>query len=213
MISNITIALLAGTLLLLAVAVALPMRLAALFRQKATGPEVRLHQFRHHKWRYWEVRTDVDGTHIVHWGRLGETGTTKSLPASERDDVLEELALHRTAGFAELGDDDLYGLEIDFAVRGIGEAEARDRRHRAEAHLNQLLNGTGLGRIEGGSAGAGSMEVLAYVVDPEAATRLIEADLGGSEWADYTAIKVRAPRNTARRRLRAVSRNLLASGS
>lgn len=45
-----------------------------------------------------------------------------------------------------------------------------------------------MGMCDGGSIGSGSMEVCSYVVDFEVAKILIENDLAGTEFANYTRI-------------------------
>ena len=54
--------------------------------------------------------------------------------------------------------------------------------------MNEVLGWVGLGQCEGGNIGYGRMEVCCRVVDFELARRIIEADLVGSSFADYTRI-------------------------
>jgi hypothetical protein len=63
-----------------------------------------------------------------------------------------------------------------------------DKRHRLEDRLDDTLGWTGLGAVDGGSIGSGTMEVCAFVVDFDLAKKVIEADLAGTEFADYTRI-------------------------
>jgi len=54
--------------------------------------------------------------------------------------------------------------------------------------MNETLGWTGLGACDGGSIGSGSMEVCCFVVDFNAAKQVIEADLEGTEFGDYSRI-------------------------
>lgn len=70
----------------------------------------------------------------------------------------------------------------------MGAINDVEKRHRLEARLNETLGWTGMGMCDGGSIGSGSMEVCSYVVDFEVAKILIENDLAGTEFANYTRI-------------------------
>jgi hypothetical protein len=70
----------------------------------------------------------------------------------------------------------------------VGRADELERRVAVEDRMNELLGWTGLGHCDGGSSGMGTMEVCCFVVDFAIAKRVIEADLRGTDYANYTRI-------------------------
>lgn len=98
------------------------------------------------------------------------------------------LAPVRAAGFAELGDEELALLQIEYRIQGTGTAADLGKRIALEDRMNEVLGWVGLGQCEGGSSGYGTMEVRCLVVDFELARRVIEADLLGSRFDDYSCI-------------------------
>jgi hypothetical protein len=70
----------------------------------------------------------------------------------------------------------------------MGSAADLGKRHALEDRLNEVLGWVGLGQCEGGNIGYGTMEVCCLVVDFELARSMIEADLAGSAFADYSRI-------------------------
>ena len=54
--------------------------------------------------------------------------------------------------------------------------------------MNETLGWAGLGHCDGGSIGSDTMEVCCFVVDFDIAKSVIEADLQGTEFADFTRI-------------------------
>ena len=134
----------------------------------------------------------ADLTITEHWGKLGESGSTRDHELTEADDsndALEAvLAPAREAGFSELDDAELRLLLIEYPIHGMGSAADLSKRHALEDRMNELLGWVGLGQCEGGNIGYGTMEVCCLVVDFELARRVIEADLAGSTFADYSRI-------------------------
>jgi hypothetical protein len=134
----------------------------------------------------------ADLTITEHWGKLGESGSTRDHDITEADDpndVLEDiLASARSTGFTELDDDQIRLLLIEYRIQGMGNAADLSKRHALEDRMNETLGWVGLGQCEGGNIGYGTMEVCCSVVDFELARRVIEADLAGSAFADYTRI-------------------------
>jgi predicted DNA-binding WGR domain protein len=134
----------------------------------------------------------ADATITEHWGKLGESGSTRDhslTEADDPDDALEAvLASARANGFAELDEDDLQPLSIEYRLEGSGSSVDLSKRHALEDRLNEVLGWVGLGQCEGGKIGHGTMEVCCLVVDFELARRVIEADLAGSAFADYSRI-------------------------
>jgi hypothetical protein len=70
----------------------------------------------------------------------------------------------------------------------MGCGEDVEKRHRLQERMDETLGWTGLGHCDGGSIGSGTMEVCCYVVDFEIAKKVIENDLKGTEFEDYTRI-------------------------
>jgi hypothetical protein len=135
----------------------------------------------------------VDGSDVVeHWGALGEEGSTREHPIdekiSERENVERVLASAISDGFEPITLDDHAVLLIEYPVEGIGNTADLDKRHALEDGMNETLGWTGLGHCDGGSMGSGTMEVCCFVVDFETAKRVIEKDLEGTRFADYSRI-------------------------
>lgn len=141
---------------------------------------------------YWETWENEDGSHIVHWGELGTRGSSKTVksfwgkkPQEKIQKEIDGLVAH---GFAPIDPEDHAILLVEYAVDGMGARDDLDKRGRLEQRLNEALGWTGLGACDGGSIGSGTMEVCAYVVDFELAKKVVEADLIGTEFSDYTRI-------------------------
>ena len=135
-----------------------------------------------------------DSTITEHWGKLGDPGATRDHELTEADDpneVIEAvLAPARANGFIELNDADLQLLLIEYRIQGMGSPADRVKRQALEDRMNEVLGWVGLGQCEGGNIGYGTMEVCCLVVDFELARSVIEADLAGSIFEDYSRIFV-----------------------
>ncbi len=70
----------------------------------------------------------------------------------------------------------------------MGTTEDLNKRHKLEERMNERLGWTGLGECDGGSIGSGTMEVCNYVIDFDIAKKVIEDDLKGTIFSDYTRI-------------------------
>lgn len=139
----------------------------------------------------------ADCTITEHWGKLGELGDTRDHALSEADDESDALeavlASARATGFAELDDDALQLLLVEYPIQGMGSVADLEKRHALEDRMNEVLGWVGLGQCEGGSIGYGTMEICCLVVDFELARHLIEADLAGSRFDDYSRIFTQSP--------------------
>lgn len=134
-----------------------------------------------------------DGTITEHWGVVGEEGESREHKLangeSEEDGVLRILQPASEQDFAPIDMDDHSILLIEYAIeKSFGNAQELGKRHALEGRMNQTLGWTGLGACDGGSSGSGTMEACCYVVDFDIAKRVIEADLKGTEFGDYTRI-------------------------
>jgi len=133
-----------------------------------------------------------EGVLSEHWGVVGEEGELKEHKLSRKDN--EEQAIRdilrpaSEAGFSPMTTEDHIALVIEYAMKGHGTVADIDKRHSLEARMNETLGWTALGHCDGGSIGLGSMEVFCFDVDFEIAKRVIEHDLKGTEFGDYTRI-------------------------
>lgn len=133
------------------------------------------------------------GSKIVeHWGVAGERGQTaehklpkKADPETAVADVLKKAVAEGYVPVDEIGESTLL---IEYAVEGFGTPADLKKRHALEDRMNETLGWTGLGICDGGSIGSGTMKVCCFVADFEVAKRVIESDLAGTKFADFTRI-------------------------
>ena len=134
----------------------------------------------------------ADATITEHWGKLGESGSTRDHSLTDADDPYDALeavlASARANGFAELDEQELQLLSIEYRIEGTVTHADLGKRQALENRLNEVLGWVGLGQCEGGNSGYGRMAVCCLVVDFELARRVIEADLAGSAFGDYSCI-------------------------
>jgi hypothetical protein len=131
-------------------------------------------------------------TVLEHFGKCGDKGEVRrhDRDEDEEDDEAIERVLEpaRDQGYEDLDEDDLVVLLVEYAVEGMGTEQDVDRRHAVEEKLNEALGWAGVGNVDGGSIGSGTMEVCCMVADAAIATRVIEAKLRDSEFANYSRI-------------------------
>ena len=141
---------------------------------------------------YWETWEESPGKHRVHWGKLGTRGESKivesSLFRSAEKVIQKEIDDLVGGGFQPIPLEEHAVLLIEYTIDGMGTPEDLEKRHHLENRMNETLGWTGLGSCDGGSIGSGTMEVCNFVVDFEIAKRVIEDDLVGTEFANYTRI-------------------------
>ncbi|MGY0646356.1 MAG: hypothetical protein ACW7DN_17450 [Paraglaciecola chathamensis] len=151
---------------------------------------LKLYKFTGSKKEYWETWDNDDGTHTVHWGELGTTGQSKevknSLLKKPEKIIQKEVDEMVSNGFRPIEEE--FTLLIEYAVEGMGTKEDVEKRHRLQDRMNETLGWSGLGNCDGGSIGSGTMEVCNFVVDFEVAKKVIENDLKGTEFENYTRI-------------------------
>jgi predicted DNA-binding WGR domain protein len=120
----------------------------------------------------------IDGDEIVeHWGTVGCTGEhLRHQPTAGRAATPEALsrlpADARAHGFQEIDDTVLLEIVYDLDSHHGTSIDLR-QRHAIENHLDEILGWTGLGHVDGGSIGSGTMEVACLVVDEPIARRVI----------------------------------------
>ena len=140
---------------------------------------------------YWETWGNGN-SHTVHWGVLGTTGESKELESPDRDKVREfiqeEVDQKIAEGYQVVDAEDHFILLIEYEVVGMGTVQDVEKRHRLQERMDETLGWTGLGNCDGGSIGSGTMEVCCFVVDYEIAQKVIEEDLTGTEFENFTRI-------------------------
>lgn len=153
---------------------------------------LKLYRFSNDKKEYWETWDNGKGSHTVHWGELGTRGESRivktTLLSKAESTIQTEIDGLVKAGFHTIDMDEHFIFLVEYAVEGMGTPDDVEKRHRLESRLNETLGWTGLGACDGGSIGSGSMEVCNFVVDFEVAKAVIEKDLAGTEFANYTRI-------------------------
>jgi len=141
---------------------------------------------------YWETWEQDAKTAIIHWGIVGQRGQNKEIKSSMLSNfqkiVQKEINAKIKSGYKEFDENNLTFLEIEYKIEGFGTEKDLEKRHKLEEHLNELLGWTGLGHVDGGSIGSGTMEAGCMVVDFDTAKKLIEDDLKNTEFSDYTRI-------------------------
>ncbi len=144
------------------------------------------------KLHYWQTWEKDDKTGIVHWGIVGELGEHKDvksgLLSNFRKTIQKEFDQKLNEGYTEIDENEQSFLEIEFVIDGFGTDDDLEKRHKLEEHLDELLAWTGLGNVDGGSIGSGTMEIGCVVVDYEIAKNIIEENLKNTEFKDYSRI-------------------------
>lgn len=140
-----------------------------------------------HYWQTWN-KTQKSGT--IHWGVVGERGSTEKISASSQIKyntlVQAEIEKQRKNGFAESIKELILVIEYEAKIMSLVRLK---RLHRLGERLDHLLGWTGLGHHDGNSFGSGKMDVSAVVVDYEIAKKAIMADLEDTEFAKYIDIR------------------------
>lgn len=151
---------------------------------------LKLYKFTDTKKEYWSTWDNADGTHTIHWGELGTPGEKEVVKGSflkKAEKIIRKEADRKIASGFSLREDE-YTLLIEYAIEGIGTAADMEKRQRLEKRIDNTLEWTGLGNCDGGSINRGTMEVSNFVVDFETAKQVIEKDLKGTEFDNYTRI-------------------------
>jgi len=141
---------------------------------------------------YWETWDKDSKTAIVHWGKVGERGAQRGVASgifsNFRKTIQKEINERLTDGYQSIDIDKHHTLLIEYKIDDMGTPADLEKRSRLEQRMDETLGWTGLGHCDGGSYGHGSMEVCCFVVDFDIASQIIQADLKGTEFADYTRI-------------------------
>jgi hypothetical protein len=152
---------------------------------------LKLYKLINNQLHYWETWDD-EKTATIHSGIVGEPGeqnkVTGGLFSNFRKKVQKEIDAKLKEGYAEFDDHKMAFLEVEYIIDGFGTDEDLDKRHRLENHLDELLGLTGLGYVDGGSIGSGTMEAGCIIVDFDIAKKVIEESLKNTEFGDYSRI-------------------------
>lgn len=153
---------------------------------------LKLYKFIDNKLYYWETWDKDEKTAIVHWGIVGQNGQDKEVKSgffsNFRKTVQKEINEKINEGYSELDENKIVFLELEYKIEGFGTDQDLEKRHKLEDHLNELLGWTGLGHVDGCSIGSGTMEVGCVVIDFDIAIKVIEENLKGTEFGDYSRI-------------------------
>jgi hypothetical protein len=141
---------------------------------------------------YREAWFDSDLTVVSHRGICGARGEAR--PHSHKTHInarrtyaqLKQAA--RDEGFKPLPLSKHAKLVVELSLTGIGSPSDLDRRHTLEDYLNELTGVLGLGHVDGGSSGSGTMEVMSYVVNYSIAKVAISEALKDSQFSDFSSI-------------------------
>jgi hypothetical protein len=132
---------------------------------------------------YWEA-WDEDDEIVVHFGELGQTGETNSVPLLEFEPpeaaIQREAAVAREAGFYEIEHEELFELIVRYPVKHEGGVEDLEVAYRLEEILNDTLGWTGLGYCDMHELSSDYIDVYNYVVDPLLAIDPVLGELGCS---------------------------------
>ena len=141
---------------------------------------------------YWETWNNDEKSATIHWGLVGQRGQDKEVTggffSNFRKAVQKEIDEKLKEGYAEFDEDNVSFLGVEYKVNGFGTEQDLDKRHRLEVKLDKILGWTGLGHVDGGSSGSGTMEAGCIVVDFDVAKKVIEEKLKDTEFADYSRI-------------------------
>ncbi|MGE0588111.1 MAG: hypothetical protein AB7O48_06020 [Cyclobacteriaceae bacterium] len=153
---------------------------------------IKLYKLIGNQLNYWETWDKDEKTAIVHWGIVGQRGQNKEVKgglfSNFRSIIQKEINERIKEGYSEFEEDNMVFLEVQYSIDGFGTEEDLDKRHKLEERLNELLGWTGLGHVDGGSIGSGTMEAGCVVVDFDICKRTIEEDLKNTEFSDYSRI-------------------------
>lgn len=143
---------------------------------------------------YWETWDEDEGRSFIHWGIVGQLGDTNIVTPENtpnyKQAIQDEITEKKVEGFKEVEKEKMMYLEIEYRIEGdgFGRLDDLDKRHRLERRLDEILGWTGLGHVDGGSIGGGTMEVGCLVVDFAIAKKVVETVLKHTEFNNYSRI-------------------------
>jgi hypothetical protein len=127
-----------------------------------------------------------------HWGTCGERGSVREHGALGLHDaarILNRLkSSARQEGFKSRSKSQMTTLVVEYPIERFGTSTDLKTRHMIEDRLNELVGWLGLGHLDGGSTGSGSMDVFLIVVDFEVAKTAIELAAKGTDLDGFSRI-------------------------
>jgi len=124
----------------------------------------------------------IAGDEIVeHWGTCREHGRSSSRALRDGESAKQAFTdftdRARELGYRLLPPSRQKMMVVQYPVEGFGGLDDLARRHAIEEHLNQMLGWNGLGHVDGGSMGMGTMDIACVVVDRRLAREIIVRSL------------------------------------
>ena len=154
---------------------------------------LKLYKQINNEFHYWETWENDKTTAIVHWGIVGQRGLDKKVKSgrfsSFRETIQKEIDEKQKDDYSVFEEDKMRFLSVEYSIEDFGTDKDIEKRHRLEDYLNELLGWTGLGHVDGGSIGSGTMEVGCMVVDFDIAKKVVENNLKDTEFSNYSKIK------------------------
>ena len=88
---------------------------------------------------YWETWENEDGTHMVHWGKLGTQGSSKTVKDSlfkkAKKTIQVEIDNMVAKGFRPVDLEQHSILLIEYAIDGMGSTDDLDKRQRLDVGI------------------------------------------------------------------------------
>lgn len=141
---------------------------------------------------YWEAWDNGDETATIHFGRVGQVGQTLEIKSElfvGCEELIQRKADKKIAdGYAEFDEANLSALEIEYKIDAIESERDITKKELLEEQLDQALGWLGLGHVDDGTIGNGSLKIICSVVDFEIAKTMIEQDLKDTPFCDYSGI-------------------------
>jgi len=129
---------------------------------------------------------------IEHWGECGNRGEQREHAAptdASADRVLKKLKqAARNDGYRPISPKKMKMLIVEYRVVDFGSQRDLERRHALENYFDEMIGWLGLGHLDGGSIGSGSMDVALLVVDFDIARKAIEWATRGKDAGEFNRI-------------------------
>ena len=94
----------------------------------------------------------------------------------------------REDGYRSIAESRMKLLVVEYELDSWGSPGDLEMRHRLEDEFDDLAGWLGLGHLDGGSIGSGTMEVALVVVDFDIAKLALERETKGTEMAGFRRI-------------------------
>lgn len=134
----------------------------------------------------------ADDVVVEHFGRCGSRGEVREHSAPYEAEAARILARLREGaredGFRPIAESRMKLLVVEYALDSWGSPDDISRRHKLEDEFNDLIGWLGLGHLDGGSIGSGTMEVALVVVDFDIAKAALERETKGTEMEGFRRI-------------------------